>query len=336
MPKGEGQGAKILYILKILWECSDESHPLTAMQFIEKLKDYGIAGERKSVYSDLKLLEDFGFDIVRTKKGAYMGSRLFELPELKLLVDAVQASRFITEKKSEELTNKLSNMLSWQERKQFKRQVIVRNRVKSMNESIYYNVDAIHEAIAKEAQVTFTYWNWNEKKKMVPRRVGNRYQVSPWALLWEDEKYYLVGYEEVAECMKHFRVDKMRDIRVVDTTRLGEGIFSKQNIESYRVEHFSMFGGKTETVTLKVGNELAGAVIDRFGQDVWLRPVEKDHFHVVVDVAVSNQFFGWVTGFAGAIEIVAPVWVREQYKSLLEKILNWDTKGGGCNVFDGT
>lgn len=321
MPKGEGQGAKILYILKILWEESDEEHPFTATMMLERLQQYGITAERKSIYSDIALLEEFGFDVVRTKQGAYIGSRYFEVPEWKLLVDAVQASRFITNKKSKELTDKLSDMMSRHEQKRFRPQVVIRNRVKNMNESIYYNVDAIHEAIAENRQITFTYWNWNENKKMVPRKHGNPYRISPWVLLWESERYYLVGYDESALCMKHFRVDKMDNIQMTDMEREGKKEIAQLEGSSYGAEHFGMFGGKTETVTLKVDKELAGAMIDHFGKDVWLTPFDDQYVHVTVDVVVSNPFLGWLTGFADKIRIEKPEWVREEYENLLGMIL---------------
>lgn len=321
MAKAENQKTKILYVLKVLWEETDELHPITAERIAKKVSGYGVRCERKSVYTDLHELAEFGYDIIRTKKGAYLASRQFELPELKLLVDAVQSSKFITEKKSEELIAKLSTLLSRFEGKQLKRQVLVKNRVKSMNESIYYNVDAIYNAIDRNRQIAFSYYAWNVKKEMIPKKNGEDYIISPWFLQWEDEKYYLVGFDEKAQQIKHFRVDKMFKITIREAMRAGQEVFSQMDMAAYGQEAFSMFQGEKQTVTLKLKNELAGIVIDRFGQEVWMHPVDEEHFTVTVEVMVSNPFFGWLTGLGGKAEILEPVWVCEKYKMLLYNIL---------------
>ena len=322
MARGEGQKIKILYILKMLWELSDEKHPLTATDISEGLESYGISCERKSIYTDLDELEKFGVDIIRTRQGAYISNRQFELPELKLLVDAVQSSRFITEKKSDELVEKLGNLLNRYDSSGLKRHVYMKNRVKTMNESIYYNVDAIHEAIQENRSIAFCYWNWNVKKEMMPKHGGKRYQISPWALMWENEKYYMLGYDEAAGQMKHFRVDKMLRIEVLENARQGAEVFSKLDMSVYGIENFGMFQGRRETITLQVDNELAGVMIDRFGKDVWMHQHNDTHFTAVVDVVVSNQFFGWIAGLGGKVNIQKPQWVKDAFKELLESILS--------------
>lgn len=320
MARKENQKTKILYILKILSEETDENHPLSAAQIAERVSGYGISCERKSVYTDLDELVEFGYDIIRTRQGAYMGTRKFELPELKLLVDAVQSSKFITEKKSGELIAKLGTLASRYEGEQLKRQVFVKGRIKTMNESIYYNIDAIYEGMERNCQISFFYFNWNVKKEMEPRRNGERYVVSPWFLRWEDEKYYLIGYEEKDSSMKHFRVDKMRQIEVLEQEREGKKEASGMDIAAYGRQAFGMFQGKREIVTLRVKNELAGVLIDRFGQEVWMHPVDEDHFHARVDVMVSNQFFGWLAGLGGGARIVEPAWVEKAWRELLSKL----------------
>lgn len=319
MTKGEGQRVRILHVLQILWEQSDEGHPITASEFLEKLEERGICCERKTIYSDLKDLEQFGFDVIRTKKGAYIGNRDFELPELKLLADAVQSSKFITEKKSDELVRKLSLFLSREDRKQLKRQVVVKNRVKTMNESIYYNVDAINEAMQKDCQIRFLYWNWNVKKEMVLKHDGEPYIISPWILMWENEKYYMVGYDDQEKKMKHFRVDKMLQIEVLCEKRQGKTVFQKIDLSSYGIENFGMFQGERETVTLCGDNELAGVLIDRFGKEIWIHQRENEQFVAVVDVMVSNQFFGWITGLGGKVRIEGPQWVVDAFAELLSR-----------------
>ena len=321
MTKGEGHRVRLLHVLQILWEKSDEQHVLTANQIVELLVARGVTCDRKTIYTDWEELAEFGFDIIRTKQGAYIGSRQFELPELKLLVDAVQASKFITEKKSQELIDKLSQMLSEAERKQLKRQVFVKNRVKTMNESIYYNVDAINEGIQNNRQIAFTYWNWNEYKEMVTRQEGKVYEISPWILMWENEKYYMVGYDEKSKQMKHFRVDKMQHIDVQEEMRQGKELFESIDFATYGIENFSMFQGTHERVTLCAKKELAGVLIDRFGKDIWMHPATEDECIAVVDVVVSNQFYGWITGLGGKITIKEPQWVRDEYVKLLHTLL---------------
>lgn len=321
MTREDNQRVKILYILKILWEETDEMHILPAEQIAKKVASYGIHCERKSVYKCLTELTEFGFDIIRTKRGAYMASRMFELPELKLLADAVQSSKFITEKKSDELIAKIGTLLSSYESKQLHRQVFVKNRVKTMNESIYYNIDTIYEGIRGNRQVAFDYWNWNVKKEMIDRHDGKRYVISPWFLQWEDEKYYLIGYEDAADRMKHFRVDKMHRIMISEIPRNGKKLFDEMDPASYGTQTFGMFQGCQETVTLNMKNELAGVVIDRFGKEVWMHPLDDEYFTVVIDVMVSNQFFGWLTGLGEGAKITGPVWVKEEYKRLLRRLM---------------
>ena len=321
MAKAENQKTKILYVLKVLWEETDELHPLSAEQIAKRVSAYGVKCERKSVYTDLDELAEFGYDIIRTKKGTYLASRQFELPELKLLADAVQSSKFITKKKSDELIAKLSTLLSRFEGKLLKRQVLVTSRVKSMNESIYYNVDTIYSAIGENRQIAFSYYTWNVRKEMVRKKDGEAYIISPWFLQWEDEKYYLIGFDEEAGQMKHFRVDKMLDIRIQEEMRMGKEVFSEMDMADYMQETFSMFQGEKRTITLKLENELAGVIIDRFGKEVWMHPVDEGHFTATVEVMVSNQFFGWLTGLGGKAEIIEPVWVRKAYEKLLSDIL---------------
>lgn len=321
MGRTEGQRGKILYVLKVLWEETDELHPLSAVQLAKKISAFGISCERKSIYKDLEELSAFGFDIVRTRQGAYLASRQFELPELRLLVDAIQSSKFITEKKSDELIAKLGSLLSHFDSKKLRRQVFVKNRVKSMNESIYYNVDAISEGIRENCQISFIYYAWNVRKEMKPRKQGKRYVISPWFLEWEDEKYYLVGFDETANLMKHFRVDKMNRITVLCNERKGQELYETMDMAVYGRQAFGMFGGRKEIVSLMLHNELAGVVIDRFGKEVWMHSVNETCFSVKVEVMVSNQFFGWLLGLGSKAQIVEPVWVKTEYQMLLLEVL---------------
>ncbi|MDE5778981.1 MAG: transcriptional regulator [Lachnospiraceae bacterium] len=295
---------------------------MSANYLAERLKSYGIVCERKTIYKDLEELSDFGFDIIRDRKGAYLATRQFELPELKLLVDAVQSSRFITERKSEELISKLSKLLCKYDANSLKRQVIVKNRIKSMNESIYYNVDAVFEAMNKNCMISFRYGIWNAEKKLECKREGKLYRISPWYMQWENEKYYLIGYDGQARRIKHFRIDKLMQIQILSEKRQGKEEFGKLDMAAYGKQHFSMFQGKMASVTLLFDKDMAGVVLDRFGQDVWMHKEDEQHFRVVADVVVSSQFFGWLSGLGTKVHVLEPVWVREQYQKLLRSILD--------------
>ena len=228
---GDNQKLKMLYLLKIFSEETDDLHPLTMPEIISKLAAYGVNANRKTLYLDFEELRNFGVDIISNKVGhdCYynIGSRDFELPELKLLVDSVQSSKFITDRKSTELIKKLESLVSKYEGKQLQRQVVISGRVKAMNESIYYNVDKLHEAIGAGCQIRFKYYQWNVDKQMELRKNGDWYQVSPWALMWDDEYYYLVAFDAGDGKIKHYRVDKMLSISVTKEKRLGQEQFKR-------------------------------------------------------------------------------------------------------------
>lgn len=326
MAKSANQKLKLLYILKILTEKTDEVHCMPAQDIITELASYGISAERKSIYDDIECLIRFGYDIVnvksRTGGGYYLASREFELPELKLLVDAVQASRFITQKKSRDLINKIEKLAGPYEGRQLQRQVFVAGRVKTENESIYYNVDRIHKAIQDNSPVTFTYLSWNIKKELQPRREGKKYQVSPWALTWQDENYYLIAYDDEEEKIKHFRVDKMSRItELSEKKRKGMEAFQEFDIAEYTNRTFGMFGGEPETVTLRLPEDMIGIILDRFGRDIDIRKLDDNMVSVRIKAAVSGQFYGWLTGLGSKVCIMAPEYVKEEYIQFLNQII---------------
>ncbi|MDE5866582.1 MAG: WYL domain-containing protein, partial [Lachnospiraceae bacterium] len=282
MPKSSNQKLKLLYIIKILSEQTDEEHCISTQQLIEELAKYDIKAERKSIYDDINQLIDFGYDIIliksRVNGGYYMAGREFELAELKLLVEVVQSSKFITLKKSKELIAKIEKLASKPEAKQLQRQVYVANRIKTANESIYYIVDDIHRAIQNNEQISFQYLEWNLEKKLMPRREGKLYRVSPWALTCKDENYYLIAHDNEEDKIKHFRVDKMGSIKALSNVkREGSALFERFDIADYANKTFSMYGGKEESVTLQLENHLIGVVMDRFGQDVSIRERDGEH-----------------------------------------------------------
>lgn len=328
MPKSYGQKLKILYLAQLLCERSDESHPLTTKEIIDYLAAQGIHAERKSIYDDISALQNFGMDIIAIREkpgGYYLAGRQFELAELKLLVDAVQASKFVTVKKSRELISKLETLTSRREAGQLHRQVVVAERGKSSNEQIYYNVDEIYAAIAADRMIRFQYFEWSVRKEMVPRKDGAYYEVSPWLLTWEDENYYLIAYDSAAEILKYYRVDKMLHLAVCETPREGRAVFDTLDIAGFAKKTFGMFAGDETMVILQCDASLTGVMIDRFGLDVPMRPDGKNQIRVRANVAVSRQFFGWLTGLGSGVRIISPPEIRAQYRQYLEEILD------GCN-----
>lgn len=323
MAKSSNQKAKILYLMELFMRETDEGHPVSRKVLEEKLAAQGIRAERKSLYNDIETLKNFGMDIAYRKEhpeGYYLAEREFEMPELKLLVDAVQSSRFITQKKSDTLIRKIEKLTSRYEARALQRQVVVADRIKAMNESIYYNVDKLHTAIALNRQIVFRYFEWTVSKEIRLRRDGGNYHVSPWALTWDNENYYLIGYDTDADIIKHFRVDKMLNIELTGQERDGRDEFSRFDFARYTKRTFGMFGGNEETVRIRFPNRFVGVVIDRFGKDVPLRTDGRDYFVARVEVAVSEQFFGWITGLGRDVQIISPKSVVEEYRSLLEDL----------------
>ncbi|MCF2661892.1 helix-turn-helix transcriptional regulator [Pseudoflavonifractor phocaeensis] len=327
MAKSSNQKTKLLHLYQILLRQTDEDHPITVAQIIQELGKYGIKAERKSIYDDLESLRQFGLDVQCRKgktAGWFVGERDFQLPELKLLMDAVQSSRFITQKKSDALIRKLEGLASVHQARQLQRQVYVSGRIKLMNESIYYNVDKLHTAVSGQRAITFKYFDYDLERKKVFRREGRRYTVSPYGLIWNNENYYLVAFDHANREMRHYRVDKMTEIVVTSLDREGRDQYPDFQLASYGEKHFGMYRGQEMTVTLRGRRSMAGVVWDRFGQDVILVPDGEEHFTVTLPVVVSPQFFGWLFGLDGGLTITAPRAAVEEYRRKLEGAL-----GGG-------
>jgi predicted DNA-binding transcriptional regulator YafY len=322
MPKSFNQKLKILYLMRILLAQTDEKHHLSVNELISKLSDYGISAERKTVYDDIEALRQFGLDIVMEKSksyGYYVAHRDFELPELKLLADAVQASNFITEKKSKELIKKLQNLASTHDAGKLRRQVYIQNRVKNMNESIYYSVDTLHEAVAEGKKISFQYFDYNIRKERIFRRDGAHYTVNPVVLAWNEGYYYLIAHSDSREELTHYRVDKMSGVEKLDENRSTAA--GKFDLAEYSKKVFGMFGGEETTVKLRVHNQLAGAVIDRFGKDIRMIADGDKHFTVSVRVALSPVFYGWLFQFGELCEVMSPQSLKDELKNRAEKLL---------------
>ena len=328
MARSEKQKQKLFKILEMLIRETDEEHGLTMNEIISRLSAFGIKAERKSIYDDFLVLEDIGYPVSKksTKPPSYyLEERIFELAELKMLVDAVQSSRFITAKKSRELIKKLepfAGAASYE----LMRQVYVEDRIKTQNNATIYNIDAIHNAINSDRRLSFRYFEYDGNKKKILKRNGEKYVVSPQALLWSEENYYLVAYEESSGIMKNFRVDKMQDTVPTEEKRTVSELTEKFNPADYSRKIFGMYGGREELVTLEFREHLAGVVIDRFGPDQSF--IKTDFgFRVTLRVMISPTFFAWILGFGEEARIISPIPVRNELMKRLEMTIKVYTTG---------
>lgn len=325
MPSGKNQKLKLCYLSRIMLSKTDDEHHLTMPEIQELLAEYDVTADRKALYKDMDALSTLGIDVIgqKTKGGGYdyyVGNKTFDVAELKLLVDSIQSSKFITEKKSKELIEKLGTLASEYEAEQLKRQVTVHGRVKNMNESIYYIVDEIHRAIADNKKITFEYMKWNINKKMEKRK-EELYEVSPWALSWDDENYYLIAFDEEAGKIKHYRVDKMKNITITDEKRVGRNDFREFNLAEYAKMSFGMYGGERTRVKLTFKEEMVGVLLDRFGTSIPIRANKNEGwFDTEVDVALSDQFLGWIFALGDGVRITGPKKVVTRMKDKLNDL----------------
>lgn len=325
MSKASDQKLKILYLLGFFAENTDENHPATMVQIIEYLSSKGINAERRSIYSDIEALQMMDYDIIYRKEqpaGYFMGARNFELAELKLLVDAVQSCKFITEKKSDSLISKIEKLTSRYEGRKLQRQVYVANRVKSANNSVLYIIDDIHEAINGQKRIQFQYCEWTMSKELVPRKDGKYYTAEPLMLVWDDENYYLVAYDPDDKIIKHFRVDKMASVKMTAGRREFNPLNGQFDPGEYSKEHFGMFNGESRVVSVRFPNSLIGVVLDRFGRDVTIIKGDNDTFSARLKVRISDRFFSWIAGFRGKAVIESPKEAVCEYKAFIEDIRN--------------
>ncbi len=324
MPRSSKQKMKLLYVMDFLLRQTDEAHPASLTQILEHLEANGIPAERKSLYDDFDTLRDYGMDIVCIGHGRgcgyYVASRDFELPELKLLVDSVQASKFITHKKTAALIRKIERLCSVHEARSLQRQVYVAGRIKTMNESIYYNVDEIHSGISQGQKIRFRYFELDVHKNRHYRRDGAWYVASPYALTWDSENYYLVAFDDDTGSIRHYRVDRMSNITVMDEPRSGREAFRALDMAAYSRKVFGMFSGAEQSVRMRFDAHLAGAVVDRLGSDVMLVPDGETHFTVTADVVPSPLFYAWLFGFGPRAEILGPESVAAEMRQQLAEV----------------
>ncbi len=322
MSKKANQKLKILYLAKIFMENTDENNPMTMSEIISTLSSYGISAERKSLYDDFENLNYFGLDICKTDgkiPGYFNASSTFEVAELKLLIDAVESARFITPKKTEQLISKIEKLTSRHNAKKLNFQVFSSDRVKTVNEQIFYNVDKIYEAISQDKMISFLYFDYMLDKTKKYRKSGGVYLESPLSLMWNDENYYLVAYNQKHSSLVHYRVDKMENISITQNSRVSPD-FSFDPAQ-YAKKTFSMYSGKEEFVTVRFDNSLINVALDRFGMDTTLHKSGEDSFEVKTKIAVSQQFFGWIASLGGRAEIVSPENVRKDFGDMMKKVL---------------
>lgn len=326
MAKSENQKLKLLYIAQILKEHTDADHPITTKALIERLEKLDIKAERKSIYSDMECLRQFGMDIEylasRSEGGYYLASREFELAELKILVDMVQSSRFLTKKKSRELIRKLEGMAGRHEASQLQRAVYVGNRVKAENETVYYGVDMIHRAIQENRGISFQYYEYTVGKELQYKKGGELYLVSPYYLTWQNENYYLIGVDERLGEIRHYRVDRMKKIELLQSGRRAQELFQDFDIAEYTNAAFGMFGGTKTLVLLECHSSLIGVVLDRFGKELPIRKSDGEHFTVRIGVVLSSQFYGWLAGLGNRTKILSPDVAVKEYRTYLKEIVD--------------
>ena len=325
MPKSANQKLKLLYIKEYLERCSDEEHIVSTAELISYLEANGISAERKSIYNDIATLIDYGVDIIPVKgkqSGYYIASREFEISELKLFADAIVSAKFLSEKKADELVKKLASFCSKYDAVHLRRSVFLLNRTSEQNEKVFYNVDALHKAISEKRNISFIYNEWKldysakGSVKMLPRRNGERYQISPRTMMWDDEKYYLIGYED--DELKSFRVDKMEKIELSEECNCN--LPEEFNVEAYRKKTFNMFNGAEQRVTLRFDNSLIGIVVDRFGKNLMISKYDEKSFKVTVRANISPQFYAFLFAYADKVCILSPEWVAAEYADMAARV----------------
>ena len=332
MPRKSQQKLKIVYLRDILLENTDEEHGLSLIQIQNMLENVGISAERKSLYNDIEELRTYGMDI-ELRRGQnptyHVLSRDFQLPELKLLVDSVQASKFITRKKSLELIGKLEKLTSVHQARKLNRDVAVSNRTKTENETIYYAVDCIHEAINTNRQITFRYLEWTPKKEKKPRYNGKVYLVSPYAVTLSEEKYYMIAYDEDKKEVRHYRIDKISHPQCTEYKRTETEFLKNFDIASYTTKNFEMYKGDDIIVELQCKNHMASILIDRFGEDIPFTNLNETTFNAHIKVCASPTFYGWLTNFSNDITIISPESIKIGYMEHIRSILSaYDTREG--------
>lgn len=321
-----GTKLRLLYIYQHLLQHSDAEHPISTHEILKYLKDkHGMEVNRTTLPNDFAMMEQAGihFEVIKSRQNKYYyDGWLFDIPELKILIDAVSSSKFITEKRSKELIKKLVSLTSEYNAEKLRRHITVEGRIKSDNEKAFYIVDCINTAIDKNCKISFQYAEYNNRKRKVLRNDGNAYIVSPYALVWDGDYYYVIGYCDNRESIRHFRLDRIYRIPSLLESEQSNLVSKSFNLSEYLQKTFRMYGGdETIQVTLQCESYLMNAIVDHFGTNIWTEEIDENHFKTIVTVSPSPTFYRWVFGWNGAMKIVAPNNVKSGYKAMLRKAL---------------
>lgn len=314
--------SRILYILKLLEEYTDELHPMSITDIAEYLDKQEIKAHRRTIMTDIESLKEFGIDIITiksTQNKYFIGNRNFELPEVKLLIDAVESSKLITQKKSNELIRKLTALASRNQANELNRHIYVDDRVKPENEEVYYTVDSIHTAINSSKQIEFKYYQYTGRKEKIFKNDGYVYSLSPYALIWSEDHYYVIGYSKKHGKISKFRVDRMAQTKIIAVDSTPRPV--NFDVAEYAKSVFEMFDGETRTVELKCTNNLMDVIVDRFGESVNTIELGSNCFKAIVDISISPTFYGWVFGFGNKMSILAPIDVKNEYMAMAKGIV---------------
>ncbi len=327
MAARRGQKVKLLYIIKILTEHTDEEHPMSASEICEHLAGYGVTAERKAIYDDIECLVTFGYDIIQTrtpKNGYFLGARDFELPEIFLLSDAVRTARFISKKKTRELTAKLDGMLSSYQSARREKGIYIDGSDKTRNEEIFYNIDKINTAIENHRKISLKY---GKRVLTENREIVTEYKthiVSPYAMTWQDDHYYLIGNYEKYDNLMHLRIDRMRSVEILDDAARPFSEVSVYDetfdVADYTKKLFGMFGGEESQIKLRCNRKILEQVADRFGEDIFITNLSENHFEFSVTAVISEAFVTWIMNYEDKIEVLSPINLREMLEERAEKI----------------
>lgn len=315
--------SRIIFLLQYLFENTDDEHAVSTYELISVLADNGFSANRKTVRDDVDMLCEAGYEIIVDKDGKsnsyHFGSRTFELPELKMLVDAVSSSRFINTEKSDALIKKLTSLTSRYEAEDLTAKIFTADRIKADNGKIFLTTDVVSRAIEQEKKVSFQYYDYLPSKEKVLKNNGEVYIISPYALIWSDDRYYLVGYSDKRHELTPFRVDRMTVPQITDEPAVKNTSFNPADFTNKVVQMYP--SGFEQTVTMRCKNENMRSVIDKFGEDIKVDVIDMEHFTAKVQVQPSQTFYGWVFTFCGDIEIVEPKEVREEFFSIARKVM---------------
>lgn len=326
MSKENANKVKLIKLLEILRQETDEAHPLSTKELISKLADIGIACDRRTLSKDIAVLNENGFevmsDMVGHDKVYYVADRSFSVPELKILIDAVQAAAFITEKKTDELINKIADMAGSHRAELLKKNMICFNTRKHRNESIYYNVEALEEAIQMRKKISFFYFDLDENHEKKYRKDKGRYIVEPSALIYNEDNYYLMCYSPEPDAIRNYRVDRMTEVKIEENPVSDESIIRETEVSDYTEQAFKMYTGPECNAVLQFDNSLIGTIFDKFGEDVKMIRADKDSCVATVTVRVSPTFWGWLLQFPGRMKILSPDTLKLEYQEWLGKLCN--------------